>query len=235
MQTLRPGLLLCFILAASLTAARETAPPADGIRDETRALEAGTRAALAAETTRARAALGCDFWLSAETYSGAGKNLRAHARDLRRAWSGDKDAVLLAYDRASGQSGLSFSPGLWEKHSPAALATVAMEINGLMADKAAPLDARLAASMRALLRRAADMEAGRRRAARTLSIQDRRLAAWFAPVLGGGALCVFAAGLLLRRRGVVDEERVSFPRAQVGCRFGAPHGGGVVAVAARAE
>lgn len=221
-------LMLC--LTPLTTRADEDAAirPADGIHDGARALNAETHAAVAAEIADLKAQLGTEVWLSAETRGGGAGQLRTRARDLRRAWSSGVDSVLFAYDRAGEHTALSFSPSIWEKNSPAELAAAAMEAGVLMADKATPLEARLAAAMRAIMRRYKAMESARRRVEKPFLLLERRLAAYVTPVLGSCLLVAFLAGAFRhnRRDGAVDE--VWLPEVEVGRRFGAPCGGGVV-------
>ncbi|HRJ09653.1 MAG TPA: hypothetical protein PK490_10025 [Prosthecobacter sp.] len=230
MKSRLPHVILAAVLCSG--AARSVEPPRDGIHDDARAFGAQTRQVLAWEIAGASARAGCAFWVSVDSYNGSGRNIRRHARDLRRAWSGDADAVLLAYERSSNQLGFSFSPGLWEKHTPAALAVLVHEAGASMSRTDTSLEERLSGAVSVLLEGMRRLEEGRIRSARPLSIADRRLAAYFTPVLAAGALLFFAAGMIARRGPGMDTRESCFPEVQVGCRFGAPHGGGVVAVAA---
>lgn len=219
-------LALCFL---TWNAAGQGVPrPEDGIYDEARALTEETHAVLATEIAKVRAEFGCEVWLSAETRGGAAGYLRARARDLRQAWSGERESVLFAFDRAGNQTALSFSPSIWQKHSPAELAAAAMETGVLMADKSVPLDARLTAAMRALLQRYAAVETGHRRVGKPFLLLERRLAAYVAPLLAVGGVALFLFGSL--RRDPLGEvvDQVEFPEVEVGKRYGAACGGGTV-------
>ncbi len=86
------------------------AQPADGIQDDTHALSDSSSRLLADEMAVLKKDLGCDVWLSAGIFLGAGQTLRNQAREIRLAWSGDAEAFLLAYDRVTDALSLSFSP-----------------------------------------------------------------------------------------------------------------------------
>ena len=185
MKSRLPHVILAAVLCSG--AARSVEPPRDGIHDDARAFGAQTRQVLAWEIVEASARAGCAFWVSVDSYNGSGRNIRRHARDLRRAWSGDADAVLLAYERSSNQLGFSFSPGLWEKHTPAALAVLVHEAGASMSRTDTSLEERLSGAVSVLLEGMRRLEEGRIRSARPLSIADRRLAVYFTPVLAAGA------------------------------------------------
>lgn len=221
--------IFSFVLAFALTAAAQDLPPApaDGLRDDTRALPPEVRAQLAQDIAACRAALGADVWFTAGTFLESGQSIRLHARLLRQHWSPGKDAILVAYDRASDAHGLSLSPGIWERYPSAEITNLVQRSMASMADKTQPLELRLSRTLRQMLQSLQTLEKQRHRAANTLSRHHLRLAKTFAIGLGGGALFLALLGFLSRRRDVQAAWQSYFPTVQVSTRFGAPHGGGV--------
>lgn len=220
------GIVLAFALKA---AAQDLPPaPADGVRDDTRALTAEVRAQLAQDIAACRAALGADVWFTAGTFLQSGQSIRLQARLLRQHWSPGKDAILVAYDRSSDSHGLSLSPGIWERYPSAEITNLVQRSMASMADKTQPLEIRLSRTLRQMLQNLQTLEKQRHQAAHTLSRHHLRLAKTFAIGLGGGALFLALLGFLSRRRDVQAAWQSYFPSVQVGIRFGAPHGGGVI-------
>lgn len=224
---------LLLFASLSLTALAGTQdlppPPANGLRDDTRALPAPRQVELAGEIAACQAALQADVWLNAGTFLPSGQTLRSQARDLRQHWSPDRDAILLAYDRASDSLALSLSPSLWERYPTAEISGLSPRVAALMAAKEQPLDQRLAASLRVVMTQMQLLEKQRRTAATTLSADHSRIARIFAATLGGGAFVLALLGTFMRRRDVQAAWQLHFPEVQVGLRFGAAHGGGVLA------
>jgi hypothetical protein len=76
-------------------------PPEDGIADETRALSGETHHQLAHELKLFREDLKCGAWITASSFMANGTTLRRQTQVTRSEWSGQRPAVLMAYDRAS--------------------------------------------------------------------------------------------------------------------------------------
>jgi hypothetical protein len=216
-------------LAALASAQDHPTRPANGLRDDTRALPAQRQAELAGEIAACRAALQADVWLNAGTFLPSGQTLRSQARDLRQHWSPDRDAILLAYDRASDSLALSLSPSLWERYPTAEISALSPRVATLMAAKEQPLDQRLAASLRLVMTQMQHLEKERGTAETTLSADHDRIARIFAVTLASGALVLALLGTFMRRRDVQAAWQLHFPDVQVGLRFGAAHGGGILA------
>lgn len=200
------------------------AKPADGIRDDTRAFGAATHAALAAEMQQTGQALNCRIWLVASTYLTPGANLRGFARDLRRAWSGEAEAVLLAYDRSSDKQFLSFSPGLWERYSAADLASLMHESGAILLNKQRPLEDRLQQIMHGTLARLKVLEQRRRLTQQPLPGAHYRLARVYAGGLSAAMLALLVACGIRRSREAAAGAEITFPSVQVATRFAAPFG-----------
>lgn len=205
----------------------ETAPPADGISDDTRALTAETHRALAEELKQFSQDLKCDAWFKATSFMPAGITVRRQAQATRREWSATRPAVMLAYDRASNSSAMSFSPDFWERYPAAELVEIMQETRRIQADTKLTLDERLAQATRYWIDRLRSMESVWLKQSLWLQRDEKRFAQAFPAFLAGGAVVVALLGFVSRRRSARAGRRFLFPEVQVGMRFGAAYGGGV--------
>jgi mRNA-degrading endonuclease toxin of MazEF toxin-antitoxin module len=227
-RLLFPGFAVVWLAVAGWGLA-QSAPPADGIQDETRALTPETHRQLAAELSQFRQDLKCDAWLKATSFMAAGTTLRRQAQITRREWSETRPAVLLAYDRASNSSAVSFAPVFWERYPAAELVETMQETRRILIDTKLSLDERLALATRALVDRLRSMESVRLRQSLWIQRKEKPFALAVPALLAGGALMAALFGLVSRRRTSRADLRFLFPEVQVGMRFGAPYGGGVTA------
>lgn len=217
-----------WLLLAGLASA-QTAPPAGGILDETRALTPGALQQLSEDLALFREDLKCEAWVMALSFVPTGVNLRRHAQMTRRTWDGGQPAVLMAYDRASNASAISFSPALWQRYPAAELVEVMQESNRLFSNGTLTLDERIVAAARTWMERLRGMERTRLRQSLLLQQDEKRMAVVTASILGGLAFAGAVLGLISRRRNTSAERRFYFPEVEVGMRLGAPYGGGVTA------
>jgi hypothetical protein len=209
--------------------AQSVPPPADGILDETRALTEMTHRQLADELRQFRENLDCDAWITATSFTPADMTLRRRAQINRRDWSGERPAVLMAYDRATNSGAMSFAPELWARHSSAELIEIMQESRRTLGNTALTLDERLALATRSWIDRLRQMESARLRHTLLLQNDEKLLARAVIPVLAGGAVLLALFGLASRRRSTSSECRFEFPEVHVDMRLGAPYGGGVSA------
>lgn len=205
----------------------QTAPPADGILDDTRALTAETRRALAAELKQLSQDLKCDAWINATSFMPAGITVRRQAQLTRRDWSGTQPAVLMAYDRASNSCAMSFAPDFWDRYPAAELVEIMQETRRIQADTKATLDERLAQATRYWIDRLRSMESVRLQQSLWLQRGEKPFALVVPAILAGGAVLAALLGFISRRRSARAGRRFLFPEVQVGMRFGAAYGGGV--------
>lgn len=223
--------LLLALLVGGLAglAAQDVGPaPADGIRDDTRALGAAARRELAAEMARFKARHGIDVWLVAETFQMQAGGLRNRARLLRRAWSGESDAVLILYDRSSDKEYTSISPGLWELLPAAGIYQLHTTLHEIMTDRKKPADSRLAEAAGTLLKGVAGMKTREEASASLMTRDYVRMLRAFTAFLSAGAVLAWLAGGFVRRREVRAANQVLLPKLAAAPRLGAPHGAGVV-------
>lgn len=205
------------------------AAPADGILDETRALNETAHRQLAEDIRQFRENLKCDVWLTATSFSPAGITIRRQAQITRQAWSGDRPAVLMAYDRATNSSGMSFSPWFWQSYPSAELFELMQESRRVLSEGTLTLDERFVQATRSWMERLRVLESVRLKQSLLIQRDEKKLALVSASTLVSLTVLAAVLGLLARRRGASAEHRFLFPEVQVAARFGAPYGGGVVA------
>jgi len=203
-------------------------PPADGIQDDARAISSEMHQQLAGELQQFREDLKCDAWITASSFTPTSVTVRRQAQVTRRAWSGDRPAVLMAYDRASDSTAFSFSPVLWERYSAAHLVEIMQETRRIFSDRGLALDERFALATRQWTERLREMEAVRLRQSLFLQSDERRFAKLIVMLLSGGALVAAILGYASRRHAAISERQHLLPDVEVAMRLGAPCGGGVM-------
>ena len=227
-RLLFPAFAVAWLVVAGWGLA-QTAPPADGIQDETRALTPETHRQLAAELAHFRQDLKCDAWIYASSFMPAGLTVRRQAQTTRREWSATRPAVLMAYDRASNSSAVSFAPVLWERYPAAELVEIMQETRRILTETKLTLDERLALATRSWIDRLRVMESVRLRQSLWIQRREKRFALVVPVMLAAGALIAALLGFVSRRNSARASRRFLFPEAHVGMRFGAAYGGGVTA------
>lgn len=228
-QTARLAALLWLLLAGLSLGQTQTAAPADGILDETRALTPEAHRQLAEDLQVFREDLRCEAYLTASSFLPAGISVRRAAQMTRRSWDGGQPAVLMTYDRASNSAGMSFSPALWQRYPTAELVDLMQEASRQFSDGTLTLEERIVAATRSWMERLRGMERARLKQSLLLQKDEKRLAVAAAAALGGLALVGVVLGIISRRRDSDEGHRFYFPEVQVGMRLGAPYGGGVTA------
>ena len=216
-------------LAMSGCGLAQSAPPADGILDDTRALTAESHRKLAVELSHFRQDLQCDAWIKASSFMATGSTIRREAQTTRRAWSATRPAVLMAYDRSSNSSAVSFAPVLWERYPAAELVEIMQEIRRIISDPKLSLDERLVHATYAWIDRLRRMESVRLRQSLWIQRREKSFAIAVPVILAIGAVIAAFFGYLSRQRTARAAMRFLFPEIHVGMRFGAAYGGGVTA------
>lgn len=200
--------------------------PADGIYDDTRALSEDSHQQLAREVATFRTSNGIDAWFAATTYIREGQNMRSEARLMRQAWSGDRPAVLLLYDRSKKQEMVTFSPILWSVLPTAELFRVREAVHDKMADDTKPPEQNLRESMLELMHKINALQIKEKRTNELFTQGYQRMLCWFGIALGAGAVVAGIAGVFARRRDLSAARVCFMPAIQVPPRLGAAHGGG---------
>lgn len=206
-----------------------TPPPADGIRDETRALTKTLHQQLAEELKSFREDLKCDAWITAFSFAPAGSTVRRQAQMVRTEWSGQRPAVLMAYDRSTNSSAMSFAPAFWDRYPAAELVEIMQDTRRTLTDTKLTLDERLALATRQWIDRLRVMESIRLKQTLWLPPGEKRQALILAVSLAAASVLGAILGFASRLRDARVGRRFRFPEVHVGMRFGAPYGGGVTA------
>lgn len=180
--------------------------PADGIRDEARAFSESAHAQLAAEMRSSGQVLHCDVWLLASTFLTSEENLRSYSREVRRAWSGDNDAILLAYDRASDKQFITFSPNVWDRYPSADLVFLMHSSAMVLAEKERPLSDRLSQMMGETLTRLEALEKQRLNMQQPMHPGDIHLAKMYVAGLAVPILILLVLGSVARRRDAAADD-----------------------------
>lgn len=226
----RRGLFI--ILALYCCGSLMAAPPApkDGILDDTHALSAEAHQKLATQIADFRRDLGYDVWLVTSTFLSSGQTVRYHSRDLRKAWSGTSDAILLAYDRGTDRAAISLSPSIWNRYSASALSSLMLTGGAIVSDANKMPEQRLTDFMGMLLRGMRSIQLQQTKMEESFTPDHRRLAIAFGTASAAVALVLFMLGVRSRRQDVQNGLQSHLPLMEVGARLGAPFGGGVAVV-----
>jgi hypothetical protein len=219
---------LCLTLAVGLplSAQERAQAPADGVLDDTRAVSPGARDQLAREIKKFREEFGADAWLVGITFLPKGQDLRAESLALRRAWSGDGDAILLIYDRSTDKESLTISPRIWEQLPTSEIFRLRESLRQITSDKTKTPENRLRDGMLAVMRGLTAIRAREAKVSQVFTRDYFRLAKAFAIALASGAVVFGLLGIFMRRRDVHAARQRLLPQIYATPRLGAPFSGG---------
>lgn len=204
-------------------------PPPTGLLDDTHALSDPAHHDIAAEIEALRADIKADVWVTATSFPPSGVTPRHQARNTRRQWSGESAALLIGYDRASNSISLSFSPGLWERYPSSTLVELMRDSGRTITDTKLTLEERLVLIVHHAAKQLLQLETVRIQHQRWFQSDEKRFALILAAVLVGTTLLAAIFGAASRQRGTSSSQQHYFPDVVVGCRLGAPFGGGLIA------
>ena len=216
-------------MVAAVTAALPLAP-VDGLRDDAHVFSNETQAALLQERTQFVQQTGLRLFIDTNTYLDGSMTAGERARALLRAWSGDppQRSVMVCVDRSSrGLPVLHVSADLWQRYNEPQLITVLREVAEQMGrDKVT--EESITRGLRLLMKELSRLETLARQRGSAFQSNDLLFAGIFTGCLFIGSFVIM---LMARRLGQSEEHRAVqhyFPDVEVGQRFGAPCGGGVV-------
>lgn len=223
------AIILSGVGAATAVPVQEMPAPADGIYDDTRALEPPTRAMLVSELKTLSQDIKCDLWLTATSFTPSGQTLRQQLRETRHHWSPEHPAILLGYDRAGNLLGYSFSPEIWDRYPAGLLADLTRRTDTIMAREGLTIDERISEAVLEFSSTMRQLETMRLKGERRFGSPEKSL--FFILSLGLIIAAVIAAllGILSRRRDHLSGQEYHLPEVAVGLRLGAPFGGGLIA------
>lgn len=203
-------------------------PPAGFILDDARALPDAAQASLSGELRRFHESTGCTLWIVTSTYL-SGESVRDRANALVDAWTPAGRGIVMAFDRSGDSHAMSPTESMWRTYATPSLVEAFREAGAVIQEKEQPLDRRLQDSARVLMRRITEAERERVLHNQLLPGHDLWAALVFLALLVAGALACALVLTFVRKRDAADAVRYFFPQADVGLRFGAPYGGGVMA------
>lgn len=217
------------IIGLALAAAPALPPvPADGIRDDARVFATETKAALVRDMQDFHTATGVRLFIDTNTYLEGDINPGERCRQLVKAWCGGDPGAVICVDRASKpMHAIQISPALWERSSELEVMPAMMAAAELIGRSQVNSDG-LAEGARTLMKRLTKLEKLARSRERVMDHSDQLLAGAFAGCLAVGGLAAWLLTRWLRRYEKEQAVEHTFPDVDVGQRFGAPNGGGVV-------
>ncbi len=220
--------LLCW-LGASSFAQEIGAAPAGFIHDDSRVFDAESYVRLAEEMRDFKQAAGIPIYLETLTFIDGGVTAEKRCKQLVAAWLPQLSGVVICYNRAEGHlPAMQYSAALQEQYSAMELGKISERFESAMKGGSDTRE-RLLAGIRGVMTEFSQLHHGRGQDGRMFYREDYVLAVAFA-----GALCLggLVVGLLVRRRRSSEqgeEQQLYLPEAEVGQRFGAACGGGVMA------
>lgn len=218
----------CLVSLALAVAPALPPAPADGIRDDARVLTSEAKAILAQEMQVFTAETGLRLFIDTNTYLDGDMNPGERCRQLVRAWCGDTPGAVICVDRASKpMHAIQIAPAFWERSSELEVMPALMAAAEQVGQAQVSSDG-LAAGARTLMKRLTELEKLAKSRSRVLDHSDWLLAAAFGACLAVGGLVAWILSRWLKRYEKEKAVEHTFPDVEVGQRFGAPNGGGVV-------
>jgi hypothetical protein len=219
--------LIATLISLAAAAALPTAP-ADGIRDDARVFGDLTRTELVKEMTTLQSETGVRLFIDTNTYLDSGTTTTDRCRALLNEWGKDVPAVVICLDRSSSAPPtVQISGSLWTQYGTLEIMKAQRNAVGKM--EASPVTGEhVAAGARSLITDITKYAKTLRARDRVLNRRDTLLAGAFgaALLLGGGLLWLLVR--FLGRHETQQAVQHTFPDVEVGQRFGAPCGGGVI-------
>lgn len=203
-------------------------PPADGIRDDARAMSPDARQALAAEMKAFEDKTGIKVVVDTNTYLEQNVGTLDRCRALQESWIGRRPGVVFCLNRSvKPVPFMTFSAALSERYPEPDLSQAAGETTDAMAKVSAP-ENRVPVGVRVMMDRLRVLEKAAHQRAQLFHRRDLEMIIGFASFLL--VVGVITLVIVRRRRKVEEDEAIRhhFPDVDVAQRFAAPSGGGVV-------
>lgn len=215
-------------MAAAVAAALPT-KPTDGLRDDGRVFSTEMKQALVQERAAFAQQTGIQLFIDTNTYLDGSQSAGERSRALLKAWADNQRSVIICVDRSSrGLPVLHVSADLWQRYNEPQLITTLRAVAEQMGrDKIT--EESITAGLRLLMKELTQLENQARQRSHAFQSSDLLFAGIFTGALFIGSFVIM---LIAKRFGQGEEARSVqhfFPDVEVGQRFGAPCGGGVVA------
>lgn len=202
--------------------------PADGIRDDARIFGDASRQQLIQEMKTFHEDTGVRLFIDTNTYLEATDSTSERARGLLQSWGADGAAVVVCIDRASqALPSIVVSDAIWERSTTLEIMTAIRAAAEKMGSR--PItESEAMEGVTVLMQELKHIAMLARTRDQVFRRQDIIIAAAF------GALLLLGSGIIavvvkkLRSREATLAEQHLFPDIEVGQRFGAPNGGGVI-------
>lgn len=209
--------------------AEQSGSSSESVRDEARILPDDQRAALDEALRTFRKSTGCSLFVVTATYV-SGKSIRDHAEELSNTWMPDGLGMVLACDRSSSSHAIVPTKAMWRTYPTPGLVEAFREAAAILQDDQQPLAERLTRSSKTLMKRISALDRQLRRQSQMLVPgRERWLGLAFLGFLITGAMVAAVLIAIIRRRDAAKSVQHLFPVVEIAPRFGAPHGGGVIA------
>lgn len=226
------GLFVLAAASSSIFAAEQ--PPggstASAIADEANVLPSAEVARLDQEIASLQQATGCQLRLITTTFV-SGKSVNDHAAEEARRRLQAGPGILVAFDRATASLALAPAPELWDRYPAPGLVEAFRAASAQMRERPeTPVDQRLAASVRGLIKRLQRMHRTTEKQNRLLVPgRERALALVFLAGLCLAAAAAFAGVMWMRRKEALMAVKIFFPPCEAPQRLGALYSGGTAA------
>lgn len=202
--------------------------PVDGLRDDGRVFSTVTKQALIQERAAFAQQTGIQLFIDTNTYLDGSQSAGERSRALLKAWADNQRGVIICVDRSSrGLPILHVSADLWRRYSEPELIT-ALRIAAEQMGRSKVTEESITSGLRLLMKELGRLENLARQRGNAFQSSDLLFAGIFTGCLFIGAFVIM---LIARRLGQGEDHRAVqhyFPDVEVGQRFGAPCGGGVV-------
>jgi hypothetical protein len=202
--------------------------PADGFRDDGRVFSTETRQALVRERAGLAQQTGIQLFIDTNTYLDGSQSAGERSRALLKAWADNQRGVIICVDRSSrGLPILHVSADLWQRYTEPELITV-LRLAAEEMGRSKVTEESITSGVRLLMKELGELEILARQRGNAFQSSDLLFAGIFSGCLFLGGFVIM---LVARRLGQGEDHRAVqyyLPDVEVGQRFGAPCGGGVV-------
>ncbi len=202
--------------------------PADGIRDDARAMTIEGRKSVAAEMQKFEHRTGIALFVDTNTYLEGDQTAMDRSRALIAGWIGHRPGLVFCLNRGARPVPLIFfSKELSERYPEPDLSLAAAETMESMARVSAP-ENRLPVGVRVMMNRLRALESANASRNRLFHRHDIEMMAGFGALLFVTGLIALLIIRFHHKEEAIEAVKHQFPDVEVSQRFSAPGGGGVI-------